>query len=81
VRWRLSSAKPYSTLCARRASPTRLPAEVYASLLDEGVNHGSIRTMYRILAANQEVRARGDHLRHPIYKKSRSCWLKCFVTA
>ena len=28
------------------------PAEVYASLLDEGVYHCSIRTMYRILAAN-----------------------------
>ena len=45
------------------------PAEVYASLLDEGVYHCSIRTMYRILAANQEVRDRRDHLRHPIYKK------------
>src|ERR1700689_4473227 len=30
------------------------PAEVYAILLDEGVYHCSIRTMYRILAANQE---------------------------
>jgi hypothetical protein len=28
-----------------------------------------IRTMYRILAANQEVRERRDHLRHPVYKK------------
>ena len=51
------------------------PAEVYASLLDEGVYHCSIRTMYRILAANQEVRERRDHLRHPVYK-SRSCWRK-----
>src|SRR5450759_916169 len=45
------------------------PAEVYASLLDEGVYHCSIRTMYRILAANQEVRERRDQLRHPVYKK------------
>ena len=45
------------------------PAEVYAILLDEGVFHCSIRTMYRILAANQEVRERRDHLRHPVYKK------------
>ena len=45
------------------------PAEVYASLLDEGVYHCSIRTMYRILAASQEVRDRRDHLRHPVYKK------------
>ena len=27
------------------------PAEIYASLLDEGIYHCSIRTMYRILAA------------------------------
>jgi len=45
------------------------PAEIYASLLDEGVYHCSIRTMYRILAANQEVRERRDQLRHPAYKK------------
>ena len=45
------------------------PAEVYASLLDEGVYHCSIRTMYRILAANQEVRERRDQLRHPAYQK------------
>src|SRR6202050_1904380 len=45
------------------------PAEAYAILLDQGVYHCSIRTMYRILAANQEVRERRDHLRHPVYKK------------
>ena len=45
------------------------PAEVYASLLDEGVYLCSIRTMYRIMAANQEVRERRDQLRHPVYKK------------
>ena len=45
------------------------PAEVYASLLDEGVYHCSIRTMYRILVANQEVRERRNQLRHPVYKK------------
>jgi transposase InsO family protein len=45
------------------------PAEVYASLLDEGVYHCSIRTMYRILAASQEVRERRNQLRHPVYKK------------
>src|SRR6202040_730310 len=47
----------------------QVPAEVYAILLDEGVYHCSIRSMYRILAANQEVRERRDHLRHPVYKK------------
>ncbi len=34
------------------------PAEVYASLLDEGVYHCSIRTMYRILDQHDEVRER-----------------------
>ena len=33
------------------------PAEIYASLLDEGVYHCSIRTMYRILGQNGEVAA------------------------
>jgi putative transposase len=45
------------------------PAEIYASLLDEGVYHCSIRTMYRILAAALEVRERRDQLRHPVYQK------------
>ena len=40
------------------------PAEVYATLLDEGVYHCSIRTMYRVLADAQEVRERRDQLRH-----------------
>jgi putative transposase len=40
------------------------PAEVYATLLDEGVYHCSIRTMYRILADAQEVRERRNQLRH-----------------
>jgi putative transposase len=40
------------------------PAEVYATLLDEGRYLCSERTMYRILAANGEVRERRDQLRH-----------------
>lgn len=40
------------------------PAEVYATLLDERRYVCSERTMYRILAANQEVRERRDQLRH-----------------
>jgi len=43
------------------------PAEVYASLLDEGRYVCSERTMYRILAENHEVRERRDQLRHPRY--------------
>jgi len=45
------------------------PAEIYATLLDEGVYRCSIRTMYRILAENGEVRKRRDQLRHPVYQK------------
>ena len=45
------------------------PAEIYASLLDEGVYHCSIRTMYRILDQNGEVRERREQLRHPAYQK------------
>ena len=40
------------------------PAEVYATLLDEGSSRCSERTMDRILAANREVRERRDQLRH-----------------
>jgi putative transposase len=43
------------------------PAEVYATLLDEGKYLCSIRTMYRILHAQAEVRERRRQLRHPRY--------------
>jgi putative transposase len=43
------------------------PAQVYAHLLDEGRYVCSPRTMYRVLAACQEVRERRDQLRHPCY--------------
>lgn len=43
------------------------PAEVYATLLDEGTYHCSERTMYRVLAAQDEVRDRRAQRRHPIY--------------
>ncbi len=45
------------------------PHEVYATLLDEGEYMCSIRTMYRILEENQEVKERRDQLRHPGYAK------------
>ena len=45
------------------------PAEVYATLLDEGIYRCSIRTMYRILDQHGEVRERRDLLRHPNYAK------------
>lgn len=40
------------------------PAEVYATLLDEGRYLCSERTMYRVLATHGEVRERRDQLRH-----------------
>jgi putative transposase len=43
------------------------PAQVYARLLDTGRYLCSERTMYRILAAHQEVRERRAQLRHPHY--------------
>ena len=43
------------------------PAEIYATLLDEGKYLCSERTMYRILEENQEVRERRNQLRHPKY--------------
>jgi putative transposase len=44
------------------------PAEVYATLLDEGKYVCSIRTMYRILHDHAEVRERRRQLRHPYYQ-------------
>ncbi len=41
------------------------PAEVYASLLDEGKFLCSISTMYRILREDNEVKERRNQLRHP----------------
>jgi len=63
-----------------RGSPgfaDQAPAEVYASLLDEGVYHCSVplgalapgRTMYRLLGQNGEIRERRAQLRHPVYQK------------
>jgi putative transposase len=45
------------------------PAQVYASLLDDGQYHCSIRTMYRLLDAKDENRERRDQLIHPPYRK------------
>ena len=47
----------------------RSPAEVYATLLDEGVYCCSIRTLYRILDEEGETRERRDQLTHPLYQK------------
>ena len=43
------------------------PAQVYATLLDEGTYHCSERTMYRVLADRAEVRERRAQRQHPSY--------------
>ena len=45
------------------------PATIYATLLDEGRYHCSIRTLYRILEERAEVKERRNQLRHPVYQK------------
>lgn len=47
----------------------KAPYEVYATLLDEGQYHCSIRTMYRILDDNKEIKERRNQLSHPVYQK------------
>jgi len=67
----LSAAERHAALEALH-SPRfidKTPYDVYASLLDDGKYLCSIRTMYRILAANGEVRERRNQLRRPNYTK------------
>lgn len=45
------------------------PAEIYASLLDQGIYRCSIRTMYRLLHEHDEISERRRQLRHPAYHK------------
>jgi len=45
------------------------PRQTYATLLDEGVYLGSVRTMYRLLAGCDQVRERRNQLTHPAYTK------------
>jgi putative transposase len=45
------------------------PAEIYATLLDEGRYLCSVRTLYRLLAARGESRERRNQLTHPAYSK------------
>ena len=47
----------------------RAPAEIVATLLDEGTYLCSERTMYRLLAARAEVKERRDQRRHPSYAR------------
>jgi putative transposase len=45
------------------------PAAVFATLLDEGRYHGSIRTMYRFLAAANQAGERRNQRVQPVYTK------------
>ena len=45
------------------------PASIYATLLDEGRYHGSVRTMYRVLAQEEQVGERRRQRVHPSYEK------------
>jgi putative transposase len=45
------------------------PATVFATLLDEGRYHGSVRIMYRLLAAQNQAGERRRQRRHPVYTK------------
>ena len=47
----------------------RSPAAVYATLLDEGIYHCSMRTMYRLLKAEGESGERRNQRTHPAYQK------------
>ena len=47
----------------------RSPAAVYATLLDEGIYHCSMRTMYRLLESEGESGERRDQLTHPAYQR------------
>ena len=49
------------------------PAEVVATLLDEGIYLCSTRTMYRFLKASKEVRERRRQSRHPKHEMPQLC--------
>ena len=58
----------------------KAPAETYAKLLDQGTYLCSIRTMYRVLEANQEVRERRNQGRitGPVCRLCRRDGLRLF---
>ena len=58
----------FDVLCSPRFAD-RAPAEVYATLLDEGVYLCSERTMYRVLAERRAVRERRAQRSHPNHPK------------
>lgn len=69
--WALSPAEVDAVLEVLHAPQfvDKAPAEIVATLLDEGLYLCSERTMYRILEGASEVRERRNLLRHPHYHK------------
>lgn len=69
--WALSAAERQTFLDLAHSRPfiDKTAAEIFFTLLDRGEYICSIRTMYRILAENGEVKERRNQLRHPVYKK------------
>ena len=67
----LSSAEKDQVLAVLRSERFAdiAPQEVYATLLDEGVYLCSVRTMYRVLEENKEVRERRNQAAHVEYAK------------
>lgn len=60
-------------VCHSERFVDRAPAEIQATLMDEGRYLCSSRTMYRILDEAQEVKERRDQARHPVYVKPELC--------
>lgn len=58
----------HAVLCSERFADCA-PPTIYATLLDEGIYLGSVRTMYRVLAADGQLRERRNQLTHPAYTK------------
>lgn len=70
--WRALSAAERARVLAVLYDPRFVdasPAEVYATLLDQGVHIASESTMYRILRGERAVRERRGVRRHPTYPK------------
>ncbi|MBF0116782.1 MAG: IS3 family transposase, partial [Magnetococcales bacterium] len=67
----LSDAERHEVLEVLRSDRfmDQAPAVVHATLLEEGRHLCSVRTMYRILAEEGEVRERRNQKRHPQYAK------------
>jgi putative transposase len=57
-----------AVLCSERFADCA-PPTIYATLLDEGTYVGSVRTMYRRLAADSQTRERRNQRVHPTYAK------------